>query len=152
MEFFTYFLKESMKVEARKRQAQQIKLNAIEEIKEKLKTTVELGDERSEAGFLIELGNVYANNSEFDLSDTMYRQSLAIARQITDKHIEIISLVNLGLTFMERMDYSQAYSYYQKALRITHEIGDKGFKQEIMEHIDELRNMINIEKMAGNGN
>ncbi len=148
MEFITFFLKEQMKVEAQRQRAEIIKFDIIEEIKNDLSKAVEIGDEKAEVGLLINLGNVYARYSDFNLSDTMYRQALAIARQISNPYFESIALVNLGLSFKERMDYTQAYSYYKKALDITYKLKDRDFERKILEHVSELKNMIDIEKLS----
>ena len=152
MEFLSYFLKAFIKAESQKRQAEATKLDAINEIKEKLKAVVDAGDDRSESMYLIELGNVYTYYSEFDLSDTMYRQGLAIARAVGDQHLEIVALANLGLSYKTRLDYSQAYNYYQKALIIARKTDDRNFQTEILKLMDELEKMIGLDQSSGNGN
>jgi tetratricopeptide (TPR) repeat protein len=148
MDILTFFLKTYMQEEAYKQRAQSLKQEAIEEVKKKLQIAAETGKEEAQAGLLINLGNIYAYYSDFTLSDTMYRQALAIAREITDKQLEAIALINLGLSYKVRMDYPSAYSYYQRAIKITREVGNQKVKQKILEHIDELSNMINIEKLS----
>ena len=148
MEFLKFFLKQQIKIEAGNQKAQEAKQTLISETKHQLKIANDAGDEIAEIRLLNQLGNVYAYYSDFGLSDTIYRQGLAMARQIPDKHLEAIALVNLGLSYKNRLDYKQAYLYYQKAARISWELKDRDLEQEVDEHINELSNMLDIEKLS----
>jgi hypothetical protein len=78
----------------------------------------------------------------------MYRQGLAGARQLSDKILEATALVNLGLSQKERLEYKQAYLYYQKASKISCDINDKDLQKTVEEHISELVNMIDVDKLS----
>jgi tetratricopeptide (TPR) repeat protein len=148
MEFLKFFLIEQAKIDARNQKAWIAKHDTVSEIKSQLKIAVELGDELTEARLLNQLGNTYAYYSDFDLSETMYRQGLALARQIPDKYLEAVTLINLGLSFKKRLEYKLAYSYYKKALRISLDLKERELEQEIDEHIIELSNMLDLDDLA----
>jgi tetratricopeptide (TPR) repeat protein len=148
MEVLHYFLKAFIKAETNKRRAEAKKLAAVNDAKQKLQSAVEAGDDRTEALCLIELGNVYAFYSEYELSDTMYRQGLALARAIPDQHLEIVALANLGLSYKTRSEYSQAFTYYQKALTLARKTGDRNIEKEIIQLMDELGRMIDLDTSA----
>lgn len=148
MEFLRFFLIEQARIDARNRKAWMARHDAISEIKTQLKIATEAGDELVEARLLNQLGNTYAYYSDFELSETMYRQGLALARQIPDKHLEAVTQINLGLSFKKRLDYKLAYSYYKKALRISRELKDRKLEQEIDEHIIELSNMLDVDDLT----
>jgi tetratricopeptide (TPR) repeat protein len=148
MEFLKFFLIEQAKIDARNQKAWIARYDAISEIKSQLKVATESGDELVEARQLNQLGNTYAYYSDFGLSETMYRQGLALARQIPNKHLEAVTLINLGLSFKKRLDYNLAYSYYKKALKISRESKDRELEQEIDEHIIELSNMLDVDNLV----
>jgi tetratricopeptide (TPR) repeat protein len=148
MEFLSFFIKGQAKIEARKQKTEQAKQALISEIKSQLSAAQDNSDETNEIKLLLKLGNAYAYYSDFELSDTMYRQGLASARQIPDKHLEAIALINLGLSYKERLDYKQAYSYYQKAARISRELNNRDLRDEVEEHINELNKMLDIDKLS----
>ena len=136
-------------MDKQRKQDELAKLDSIEEIREQLRVAVESGDERSESVYLIKLGNIYAENAEFSLSDTMHRQALAITRDISDPYLEIVALANLGLSFKKRLEYSQAYTYYQKALYLARKTNDRNFEGEILKLMDELEKMLKLDGTAG---
>ena len=148
MEFLRFFIREQIKIDARNQKTQQTKQALISGIKFQLKEANNSNNEQTEVELTFQLGNAYAYYADFDLADTMYRQGLAIARQIPDKNLETIGLVNLGLSNKERLNYKEAYSYYQKALRISREINNKNLEQQIEGYINELANMLDIEKLS----
>jgi hypothetical protein len=148
MEFLSFFLKGQAKIEAHKQQTEQAKQKLVLEIKSQLRNAQDNSDETNEIKLLLKLGNVYAYYSDFELSDMMYRQGLAAARQIPDKYLEAIALINLGLSCKGRMNYKQSYSYYQKAARISRELNNRDLRDEVEKHINELSNMIDIDKLS----
>lgn len=148
MEFLSFFLKGQAMIEARKRQTEQAKQELVSEIKSQLRIAQDNSDETNEIKLLLKLGNAYAYYSDFELSDMMYRQGLAAARQIPDKYLEAIALINLGLSHKGRLDYKQSYSYYQKAARISRELNNRDLRDEIEQHINELRNILDIDNFS----
>lgn len=87
MDILTFFLKTYMQEEAYKQRAQSLKQEAIEEVKKKLQIAAETGKEEAQAGLLINLGNIYAYYSDFTLSDTMYRQALALPGKLPTSNL-----------------------------------------------------------------
>lgn len=148
MEFLAFFMKGQAKIDAHNRKTELAKQALLSEIKSELIIAQDTGDETSEIKLILKLGNVYAYYSDYELSDTMYRQGLASARQLPDKQLEATALVNLGLSQKERLEYKEAYSYYQKASKISREINNKDLEANIEEHINELVNMLDIDKLS----
>ena len=147
MELLRYFLIEYTKEEAQKLRTKQEKSNAIETITESLNSAIDQGDEYSEIQHLIALGNLYADYADFDLSDTMYRRALALARQLDNKNLQILALTNLGLSHKKQDNFEQSYSYYYQAKQIAKSISHEFLLEKIDEHIVELGNMINVEDL-----
>jgi tetratricopeptide (TPR) repeat protein len=148
MEFLILFMKAQAKIELQNRKTELAKQSLLSEVKGQLVTARDNGDETGEISLTLKLGNIYAYYSDFELSDTMYRQGLASARQLPDRKLEAVALVNLGLSQKQRLEYKQAYSYYQKASKISREINDKELELNIEEHINELVNMLDIDKLS----
>lgn len=148
MEILSYFLKGQAKIESRKQQIEQAKQELVSEIKSQLRAAQDNSDKTNEIKLLLKLGNAYAYYSDFELSEMMYRQGLAATRQIPDKYHEAIALINLGLSCKGRLNYKQAYSYYQKATRISRELNNRDLMDEVEKHINELSNMLDIDKLS----
>lgn len=117
MEFLRFFLREQIKIDARNQKTQQTKQALISEIKIQLKEATNSNNEQTEVELTFQLGNAYAYYADFNLADTMYRQGLAIARQIPDKTLEATGLVNLGLSNKERLKLQGSIFVLPKALK-----------------------------------
>jgi tetratricopeptide (TPR) repeat protein len=148
MELLIFFMKAQAKIDAHNRKTELAKQALLSEVKNQLVTARDNGDETGEISLTLTLGNIYAYYSEFELSDSIYRQGLANARQLPNRKLEAVALVNLGLSQKQRLEYKQAYSYYQKASKISREINDKELEANIEEHINELVNMLDIDKLS----
>jgi tetratricopeptide (TPR) repeat protein len=148
MNFLNLLLHIYRKTEINKRRAEMAKLSAIEDANHLLNRARQLGDSEAEAGFLIELGNVYAGCSDYKMSDAIYGQALELARQIRNNSLEIVALLNLGLSFKNRIDFLRANSYYQEARLINEKMKDDVIEQKINEHIQELGHMRDIDTLS----
>lgn len=72
------------------------------------------------------LGTVFMERSS-EQSDTeraisYFQQSLAIRRQIGDKHGEGVTLCNIGMVYIVQSDYETALSFFSKSLKVQRDI------------------------------
>ncbi|MEO1133227.1 MAG: tetratricopeptide repeat protein [Cyanobacteria bacterium J06639_1] len=85
-----------------------------------------IGDRRSEATVLGNLGLVYRILEDPQQAIESHQQALDIARDIGDRQVEAINLGNLGLAHFVLEDDQQAVEFYQEALEIARDIGNRG--------------------------
>jgi tetratricopeptide (TPR) repeat protein len=146
MELLTYFIKASVKNEMQKHEREKEKFLRLSVVKQLAQSAHDDNDERTEAHYLIELGNVYAYYSDYQLSDSIYAQAYAMAGQIPDKELEVVALANLGHSYVKRLDYQKANSYFEKALGISRAMGNLDLIDKIEAHFTEIENMKKFEK------
>jgi tetratricopeptide (TPR) repeat protein len=71
------------------------------------------------------LGNAYNSVGEYHQAIDLYKQFLAIAREIGDRDGEAISLIGLGNAYDSLGEYQQAIDFLQQSLAIAQQIGDR---------------------------
>ncbi len=84
-----------------------------------------LGDRRSKAQTLGNLGNVYAHQGRWEEAIRMYGQALDIFRALGDPHGEGQTLGNLGVLAQDQGDWAEARRLYEESLRIAERLGDR---------------------------
>jgi tetratricopeptide (TPR) repeat protein len=94
-----------------------------------LKTAIhyyqQLDRKSAQADTLTRLGNFLYSQSRFTDAIDFHEQSLAIAREIGDRHGEAASLGNLGSAYNSIGQYQQAINFHEQSLTIYREIGDR---------------------------
>ncbi|WP_199309098.1 MULTISPECIES: tetratricopeptide repeat protein [unclassified Limnothrix] len=83
------------------------------------------GDRQGEANSLGNLGNAYDSLGQVQQAFNVYKQSLAIIREIGDQRGEANSLVGLGNAYYYLGQFQQAIDCYDQSLAIAREIGDQ---------------------------
>ncbi len=71
------------------------------------------------------IGNAYLQLSDYPRAIQRYQQSLATAREISDRDGEGRALGNLGIVYGRLSDYPQAIEYHQQSVTIAREIGNR---------------------------
>ncbi len=84
-----------------------------------------IGDRRSQANALGNLGNAYGALGETRRAIEFHEQRLAIARKIGDRRGEGQSLGNLGGAYRALGETRRAIEFYEQDLEIAREIGDR---------------------------
>jgi tetratricopeptide (TPR) repeat protein len=74
---------------------------------------------------LITIGNILAEQADYDLAVGTYEQALRGARETGDKWTECIALTNIAHVHVDRGDFAAAKPLYIQALGIQREIEDK---------------------------
>ncbi len=85
----------------------------------------ELGDQRSIAVGLNNLGLVLHDQGDYAAACALHEESLAIRRELGDRHGMAYSLGNLGLVAHNQGDYAAARALYEECLAILWELGDR---------------------------
>lgn len=85
---------------------------------------VELGDQRSQAQALGNLGRNYLCLGDYERAFGCHEQDLQIVRRIGDRSGEAEVLGNLAVTYYNADEYTHAVEFYQKSLATALEIGD----------------------------
>jgi tetratricopeptide (TPR) repeat protein len=82
------------------------------------------GERAAEGRALGNLGNVLADQGNWEQAIDHYQQSLEIDRELGDHHGEAQTLNNLGSTLARQGHWDQAVRCYQQSLEIKRELGD----------------------------
>lgn len=82
-------------------------------------------DLESEMHLNLQLGLLFDARGAADEARISYERSLAIARQLGDKHNEGVILGNLGNAYAALGEVRRAIEQYEQALEIAREIGDR---------------------------
>ncbi len=98
---------------------------AIENYKKALKISEELGNKRSVAFNLGNIGGIYITLSNYPEALTYFLKSLKICEEIGNKEGIAYNLGNLGNINISQSNFPKALEYYQKALKINEKIGNK---------------------------
>ncbi len=72
------------------------------------------------------LATVYAVLGDYDQSDAMYRQALAVYEDRGDAYGQLFSCSGLGFNCIDRGDYLGGLGHLQQALALADEVDDKG--------------------------
>jgi tetratricopeptide (TPR) repeat protein len=91
----------------------------------------ELGDRRSEAQLLHNLGVVAQISGDHASAKNLYQESLVIKEELGDKYGIAATLYQLGTLAQLNNNYAEAHLLLEKALAIAREIGDKGNEKRI---------------------
>lgn len=78
-----------------------------------------------EARLLLHLGNFFADTSDYDEADRLYRQAMRSFREAGDARGEGYALHNLGLLAMDMGDSAAARSYFEQSLQLDRQTGDR---------------------------
>jgi class 3 adenylate cyclase len=98
---------------------------AIENYKKALKISEELGNKRSVAFNLGNIGGIYITLSNYPEALTYFLKSLKICEEIGNREGIAYNLGNLGNINISQSNFPKALEYYQKALKINEEIRNK---------------------------
>ncbi len=71
------------------------------------------------------LGSVAFKRGELSTANEYHEESLALFRELGDRHGEATSLGNLGLVAFDRGELSTAQEYYEESLALFRELGDR---------------------------
>ncbi len=85
----------------------------------------QIGDRRSQASHLGNLGLAYADMGEPQRAVAFHQQALIIAARLRDRRAEGTQLSYLGYAYLHLGEPEQAIDCYQKALEIHQTMGDK---------------------------
>jgi tetratricopeptide (TPR) repeat protein len=91
---------------------------------EQVALALELGDQRSQAQALGNLGRNYLFLGDYKRALECHEQDLQIVRRIGDRSGEARVLGNLATTYYKTGEHIKAVEFYQKSLAIALEIGD----------------------------
>jgi len=89
-----------------------------------LKYAHKLDDEFRMAILLSNLGSLYQDWGNFDLSLKYQKEAFLLAVKVNDTSGMVRSLFNIGSTFFTKGNNDSAYFYYQKALPLSKSIND----------------------------
>jgi CHAT domain-containing protein/Flp pilus assembly protein TadD len=90
---------------------------------------------RGEGATLHNLGVVYNELGQYSIALNLYKQALAIRKEIGDKVEEGNTLNNIGIVYNQLGQNSQALKYYQQALAVQREASDKAGEGTILNNI-----------------
>lgn len=111
-------------------------------------------DRRREVRLLINLGNEYYFQSDYDQALLCYQESLTITREIKDRRLEGLTLLSMGWVYqqIEAKDaqYKQMLECHHQSLTIGREIGDTWLEgsalvalsvtyEQIKDHLEALK-------------
>ncbi|HLK60485.1 MAG TPA: BTAD domain-containing putative transcriptional regulator, partial [Chthonomonadaceae bacterium] len=86
----------------------------------------ELGDRRSIAGSLHNLGQVSHSLMDYRTATLLCEEALQINREIGNRLWESFNLIELGSLAWDQGDYASARSLHEQGLAISRELGNKG--------------------------
>ena len=81
---------------------------------------------------------------DYERAQALAEQSLAIAREVGDRHIESIALGQLGILTFQRGRYGVARDYYRQALDNARQVGDRALESGM------INNLGDTERLLGN--
>ena len=81
-----------------------------------------MSDRKGKAASLNKLGNIARKRGDLDVAERLYRESLAITKEIDDRGGEATLLKNLGSIADRRGDQDEAHRCYTESVRIKREI------------------------------
>lgn len=131
-----------------RRRLRQNRLKLIRTIEKKLQTAHESHNDATEVRLMVQLADLRASSSEFQLADPLYKQAADLAHYMQDKTLEMSVLLRQGHSYKQRMVYSRAASYYRQAQTIAHELEDEEAEQEISGYLVEVENMKKFEELS----
>ena len=97
---------------------------AFEKYLEALHMAEEIGDEEQRGYALINLGNLYLFQTNFEGAARYFIQALDQAQSLGDKRMQGYCFVNLGRTYRGKGEYGQSELYYKQALEVRKELND----------------------------
>src|SRR3989442_7149943 len=71
------------------------------------------------------LGRVYNNQGRWEEAIACHEQSLAICRQLGDRHGEAQALTNLGNVYQNQGRWEEAIACYEQSLPVFRQLGDR---------------------------
>ncbi len=90
------------------------------------------------ARVLSNLGNVYAERSDYPRAISYHRQALRVAEDMKDKYRMSVTYVNLGAVLHDQGNYAAALDNYLKGLRISEELNNHEVTAAIYGNIGNL--------------
>ena len=85
----------------------------------------EIGDRKSEAKALGNVGNAYQSLGDYSLAIDYHQKRLTVATEMGNREEEETALSSLGNAYYFLGDYSCAIEYYQQSLTIAREINNR---------------------------
>ncbi|MEH2072312.1 MAG: tetratricopeptide repeat protein [Nostoc sp.] len=87
---------------------------------------MEQGGSRQDKASALQLqGHIAGQRQNWAEAERLYKEALAIYRELEEEQDEAIALNNLGLLARSQGDYDRAKSYYKQALAIAEKQGNK---------------------------
>ena len=112
---------------------------ALEYYHKALKIYEEIGDERTAAGTIHNIGIIYANQSDYPKALEYYEKAKKINEKPGGNKIWLANnLAAIGIIYSSQSNYPKALEYYQKALEIDEEIGNKSGIANNLVHIGNI--------------
>lgn len=96
-------------------------------------------DEEEKAGIIHNLGYLKANKGEIEEAIALYKQSLAITKQIGDVETKAATLHEMGRLKQNRGEINEALALYEQSLAITEQIGDVETKATTLHNLGSLK-------------
>ena len=90
-----------------------------------LKTTGKAKDIKGTAYTLNNIGNIYAEQEEYQKAIVYFHRSLSILTELEDEHGIASTLNNIGNIYNENKEYEKALDYQLRGLRINEGLNDK---------------------------
>jgi tetratricopeptide (TPR) repeat protein len=116
--------------------------HALEEMRAALNMRRRIGDRRSIALSLNNMGLVLQDSGQFQEALEAFEQALHIRREIGDLIGMIITLNNLGTVAQDQGDFAKALSMFEEASKVAREIGDKNKIALVLTNLGEVHRVM----------
>jgi tetratricopeptide (TPR) repeat protein len=97
----------------------------------------QLGDRRSVAVSLSNIGNIEKDRGLFDEAEACYQESMQLRRAADDRYGVVMSLTQLGTLAFERGELTQARDYWEDALAEAEKIGALPLQVVLLNNLSE---------------
>jgi len=107
-----------------------------------------VGDRRTEAIILNNIGDIYSSLGEKQQALEYFNQALPIVREVGDRRGEAITLSNIGGVYSDLGEKQQALDYYHQALPILRAVGDRKTEAGILNNIGSVYSSLGEKQQA----
>ena len=108
---------------------------AAQLFEESLTLSREVGDERSVASSLLQLGNVSGDRGDYEEARKFYEEGLALARKLDDKALLASALISVGAEFLLQGDHNRGAMLNEEAAALYRERGNRGHLQYALDNL-----------------
>jgi tetratricopeptide (TPR) repeat protein len=116
------------------------------EMREKL--LMKLTNPKARAVNLDRLGRAYQILGDVKQATRLYKEGLAVAREINDRQRELAIVSHLGTVYRTLGQFERAIEYYQQALDIAREIGDRRGEESQLSRLGRTYRFLGAVKQA----